>query len=56
MHADVKGRRHLLIAYCRKDDLGATYAEVTFNDIDGRRRTNRWPRTTRHPQRSREQP
>jgi hypothetical protein len=42
-------RRHLLIDYSRIHDLATTYAEVTFNDIDGHRRTNRWPRTARLP-------
>lgn len=42
-------RRHLLIEYANKHDLSAAYAEVTFNDIDGRRRTNRWPRIARQP-------
>ena len=40
-------RRHLLIDYSNRHDLIRTYAEVTFNDIDGRRRTNRWPRSER---------
>ncbi|MEV0134851.1 hypothetical protein AB0H83_41140 [Dactylosporangium sp. NPDC050688] len=40
-------RRHLLIDYSKKGDLITTYAEVSFNDIDGRRRTNRWPRAPR---------
>jgi hypothetical protein len=40
-------RRHLLIDYTQKNDLIETYAEVTFNDVDGHERTNRWPRTTR---------
>jgi hypothetical protein len=42
-------RRQLLIDYRHKNDLIDTYAEVTFNDIDGHRRTNRWPRATRQP-------
>jgi len=42
-------RRHLIIDYHHKHDLIGIYAEVTFNDIDGRRRTNRWPRTIRQP-------
>jgi hypothetical protein len=42
-------RRNLLIDYGKKHDLFRTYAEVTFNDIDGRRRTNRWPRNARQP-------
>jgi hypothetical protein len=29
--------------------LAETLAEVTFNDIDGCRRANRWPRTARQP-------
>jgi hypothetical protein len=40
-------RRHLLIDYGRKHDLIETYAEVTFNDIEGQRRSNRWPRARR---------
>ncbi len=42
-------RRRLLINYDHKRDLIRTYAEVTFTDIDGRRRTNRWPRSGRQP-------
>jgi hypothetical protein len=42
-------RRSLLIDYGKKQDLRRTYAEVTFNDIDHRRRTNRWPRIARQP-------
>jgi hypothetical protein len=42
-----KWRRHLLIDYIEKNNLIKTYAEVTFNDVDGHERTNRWPRTTR---------
>jgi hypothetical protein len=42
-------RRHVLIDYSRRHDLVETFAEVTFNDIHGRRRTNRWPRTARQP-------
>ncbi|MEU4216027.1 hypothetical protein [Actinoplanes sp. NPDC026623] len=40
-------RRHLLIDYTQKNHLIKTYAEVTFNDVDGHERTNRWPRATR---------
>jgi hypothetical protein len=43
-------RRHLLIDYSRKHDLIETYADVTFNDIDGLRRSNRWPRARRQMQ------
>jgi hypothetical protein len=32
-------RRHLLIDFSCKNDLSRAYADVTFNDIDGRRRT-----------------
>jgi hypothetical protein len=42
-------RRHLLIPYRDRHALSGTFAEVTFNDIDGCRRTNRWPRTVRQP-------
>lgn len=42
-------RRHLLIDYAQKANLIETYAEVTFNDIDGRAQTNRWPRAPRKP-------
>jgi hypothetical protein len=40
-------RRHLLIDYSCKDRLSEIYADVTFNDIEGHRRTNRWPRSKR---------
>jgi len=40
-------RRHLLIDYAEKKELIKTYAEVTFNDVDGQQRTNRWPRAPR---------
>jgi hypothetical protein len=42
-------RRHLLIDFAQKSQLVNTYAEVTFNDIDGHERTNRWPRAMRKP-------
>jgi hypothetical protein len=42
-------RRHLLIPYRDRHELIETFAEVTFNDIDGHRRTNRWPRAAREP-------
>jgi hypothetical protein len=42
-------RRHLLIDYDNKDKLIEIHAEVAFNDIEGRRRTNRWPRVRRQP-------
>ncbi len=42
-------RRHLLIDYAQKPHLIETYAKVTFNDVDGHERTNRWPRVPRKP-------
>lgn len=42
-------RRRLLIDYAQKNTLINIYAEVTFNDVDGHERTNRWPRTMRKP-------
>jgi hypothetical protein len=41
--------RWLRIDYSQKANLAATYAEVSFNDIDGQRHTNRWPRRQRRP-------
>ena len=41
--------RWLQIKFDDKDKLAAIYAEIAFNDIDGRRRTNRWPRRDRQP-------
>jgi hypothetical protein len=39
--------RWLRINFEEATALPATYAEVTFTDIEGRRRTNRWPRDRR---------
>lgn len=41
--------RWLLIPFDSRPDLADTYAEVTFTDMNGVRRTNRWPRKPRHP-------
>jgi len=41
--------RWLQIDYSQKANLAATYAEVSFNDIDGQRHINRWPRRQRRP-------
>jgi len=37
--------RRLRIAYNQKDHLTATYAEISFRDIDNGEHTNRWPRS-----------
>ena len=39
---DRQWRRSLRMDFAAS--LDDTYAEVTFNDIQGKRRTNRWPR------------
>ncbi|MDR7274846.1 hypothetical protein [Catenuloplanes atrovinosus] len=42
-------QRRVRFDYGYKERLIEVYAEVTFNDIEGRRRTNRWPRARREP-------
>jgi hypothetical protein len=42
-------RRTLLIDYACEERLIEVHATVTFNDIEGRRRTNRWPRRKPEP-------
>jgi hypothetical protein len=41
--------RWLLIPFADRQSLASTYAEVTFTDMNGVRRTNRWPRQARQP-------
>jgi hypothetical protein len=41
--------RWLLMPFEHKQRLVDTYAEVTFTDMNGVQRTNRWPRQVRRP-------
>src|SRR4051794_38691579 len=49
-------KRRLLIDFADKAKLMDVYAEVDFNDMDGARHTNRWPRKPRQAWATRAKP